>query len=554
MKKISYLPLLLLAAVSTALFLPALGHHFLINWDDNQYLVGNPAAHGLAIENIKAAFTTNFVGNYAPLHIISYMVDYEVWGLRASGFILTNILLHAANGIFFYLLLKRIAGEKVWAFFASLIFLAHPVQVESVVWISQRKNVLAMLFFLISFYLYVLYKEKEMQPRIGLYLASLASFALSLLSKSVAVVAPVAFLLYDICYLNNRSIRSLLADKVPFLLIAGLFGIVAVQSHSAQLQGGVTSYHGGSFFATVLTMLPVLVRYLTKVFWPADLSAYYDLPIKTSVDFEVAGAALIVALLFLVGIVTYRRKREMFFWFVTFFLFLLPVSQIIPIVTLMNDRYLYFPMLGATVFLGMALFRDVGWVELRALWKYIPAVSFSILAVAACSAATLHRIPVWKNSFTLWSDAIKKSPDVALTHDCFGEGLLEQGQIEKAIKEFETALKLEPNLPPENLSPGLRRTVANTRNNLGAAYGLKGMTDEAIEEFTLAIRLDPDFDRAYFNLGNALMHKGLTGQALRSFETAVRLNPQNPQFVTNLRHTKELIRTGGFTNSRGKAD
>jgi tetratricopeptide (TPR) repeat protein len=161
--------------------------------------------------------------------------------------------------------------------------------------------------------------------------------------------------------------------------------------------------------------------------------------------------------------------------------------------------------------------------------------------IGACAATTIHRIPLWQNSYTLWGDAVKKSPNVALTHDSFGEGLLEQGRIDEAIRELKIALKLEPNLPPERLSVGLRIAAANTHNNLGAGYGLKGMTDEAIEQFTLAIQMNPMFDRAYFNLGNALMHKGLVDQALRSFETAVRLSPRNPAFQANLKLTREIV-------------
>jgi tetratricopeptide (TPR) repeat protein len=220
----------------------------------------------------------------------------------------------------------------------------------------------------------------------------------------------------------------------------------------------------------------------------------------------------------------------------------------------MNDRYLYFPMLGAAAFLSAAAIRDVTWSELLHSKKYIPVSIFCILVIGACAATTIHRIPVWQNSYTLWGDAVKKSPNVALTHDSFGEGLLEQGQIEEAISEFKTALKLELNLPPERLSVGLRIAAANTHNNLGAGYGLKGMTDEAIEQFTLAIQMNPAFGRAYFNLGNALMHQGLIDRALRCFETAVRLSPYNPAFNANLSMTREIIKSRGIQKPTGKGN
>jgi protein O-mannosyl-transferase len=539
----AYLPLLALAIVSFAIYWPALGHDFLINWDDSQYLLENPVIRGLTLDHLRSAFTTSFLGNYAPLHIISYMLDYEIWGLRASGFIFTNILLHAANGLLYYLLLRRLAGEKVWVFLAALIFLLHPVQVESVVWISQRKNLLAMCLFLIGLYSYTAYTGKDERHGTWWYLLSLASFTLALLAKSVAVILPLVLVLFDLCYREKQDIKRVLSDKVPFAVIATVFAVVAIKSHSAQVQGGEAAYYGGSPYATFLTMLPVLARYLGMVFWPARLSAFYDPPVKTGVDSEVAWAALLCVVLILLGAFLYRRRRDIFFWYALFFVGLIPVSQIVPIVTLMNDRYLYFPMLGAAACLGIMLFRDVVWRDaLKSRW-FIPAALCSLILVVACSGATLSRIGVWRNSATLWRDAVQKAPNAAIPHDSFGEGLLQQGEIAEAVRQFKVALSLEPDPAAAELSVNTRATIANTRNNLGTTYGMQGMTDAAIEQFTVAIRLNPAFAKAYFNLGNALMHKELIEEALRCFETAVRLNPGNPAFNANLRLTREIMST-----------
>jgi len=482
------------------------------------------------------------------------MLDYETWGLRASGFIFTNILLHAANGILFYLFLSRLAGERVWVFFSSLIFLLHPVQVESVVWVSQRKTVLAMFFFLTGFYFYARYREREGKADIRLYLLSILAFSLSLLSKSVAVVFPVVLLAFDVCYRKRHDFKALFIDKIPFLVIALILGLVAINTQSAEFQGGRTSYHGGSLYATLLTMLPVLIRYMIMVLWPVSLSAYYSPPIKTYMDLEVAWAAFVLALFCLMGVMLFRRKRQMFFWFALFFICLVPVSQVVPIVTLMNDRYLYFPMLGATAFLGAAVFRDVTWSQLLSARKYIPVSIFSILAIGACSAVTLQRIPVWQSSYTLFSDAVKKAPHVAVTHQGFGEGLLDEGRIDEAIAEFKIALSLRPSILSDNIDSSTRHALATTYNDLGAAYGMKGMTDMAIDHFTIAIQMNPRNDKAYFNLGNALVHKGLMIQALRCFETAVQLNPHNPRFHANLRQTREFIKSGNFKSPAERTD
>ena len=540
------LHLLVLTIASFALFWQALGHDFLINWDDRQYVLDNPVIRGFSFEHLKTAFTTFYIGNYAPLHLISYMLDYEIWGLRASGFIFTNLLLHTVNGLLFYLLLKRVDGEKAWILPAALIFLLHPVQVESVVWVSQRKNLLAMLFFLICIYLYSLYKEKNRNHDKLFYILSLAAFLMALLSKSVVVILPLVLILYDVCYREKSNIKGLLIDKLPFIIIAVIFSFVAVESQSIQFQGGKTSYHGGTPYATFLTMLPVLVHYLRLVIWPAGLGAVYDVPIKTGIDAEVAVAAVLCAILFFVGIALYRRRRDIFFWFALFFIGLIPVSQIVPIVTLMNDRYLYFPMLGATAFLGVVMFRDAKWRELLDQPKNIAASGCFLLIAGALAAATFQRVGVWQNSATLWGDAVRKAPKLALTYDCFGEGLLQQGRIDEAISQLEIAIRMEPDAATRTLSQSERIGLANTRNNLGTAYGMKGMTDAAIMQFTIAIQLNPDFAKAYYNLGNGLMHKGLVAQALRSFENAVRLEPGNQAFVANLSLTREILNRGNL--------
>jgi len=543
-KNSRYVPLVLLMAITLAIFWPSLKHDFLINWDDQQYVTQNPSIMGLTLEHVKTAFTKSFSGNYAPLHLLSYMVDYDIWGLKPSGFIFTNILLHAINGALFYLLIMKMSGESVPAFFASLLFLLHPVQVESVVWVSQRKTLLAMTFFLLAMLWYVAYKKgKQESPGRSkvFYSLSLAALVLASLSKSVVVVFPLVVLLYDICFDERKSLSSLLIDKIPFAVVSVFVANLAIGTHDAQTVGGVTTYHGGTLYTTLLTMMPVLASYLRLVFWPSNLSAFYDPPIKTAIDVGVAAAGVLCIVLIAVGILLYRRRRDLFFWFLLFFIGLIPVSQIVPLVTIMNDRYLYFPMLGASAFFGILAFRGRRWSSLVAS-KYAMAVfALCLMVVGAYAVATSQRIGVWQNSATLWGDAVQKAPEVALTHDGYGEGLLALGRVDEALDQFKIALSMTPDAAVKDLNAGQRDAYANTLNNLGAAYGLKGRTDDAIGMFRAAIRLKPDLGKAYFNLGNALMHKGLTSDALKYFDTAVLLEPANPMFRANRDNTRLLL-------------
>ena len=537
----SWMPLLVLALVSMAVFCRALGHDFLINWDDRQYVLDNSIIRGFSLDHLKAAFTTFYLGNYAPLHLVSYMLDYQFCGMNATGFILSNILLHTMNGMLFYLLLRRIAGERVWIFAAALIFLLHPVQVESVAWVSQRKNLLAMSFFLMAIYLYREYRGGERKKPALFYLLSLAAFILALLAKSVVVILPLVLILFDNCLLNRRDLKGLFLDKVPFIAIAAIFCVVAVESQSMQYQGGRSSWHGGTPYATFLTMLPVLASYLRMIAWPANLSAFYDVPIRTAVDGEVAMAALLCLILIAAGVLLYRRRRPLFFWFALFFIGLIPVSQIVPIVTLMNDRYLYFPMLGAASFLGMVAFGDKVWSELSPSPKALAVPLIFLFMTVALAAASVRRVGVWWDSATLWGDAVRKAPNLALTHDSYGEGLLQQGDIDEAVGQFMIALSLDKARDGIQEDAGERNARADTHNNLGTAYGMKGLADAAIDQFSTAIRLNPGFAKAYYNLGNGLMHKGMFAEALQCFEIAVRLEPANPALLDKLMMTRDLI-------------
>lgn len=533
---------LLLALLSLAVYWPATKHAFLVNWDDPQYVVENPLIRGLTLPRVASAFSSYLAGNYAPLHLVSYMLDYEIWGLQAFGFILGNLVLHTLNGLLYFLLLRRLEGNRAWIFLASLIFVLHPVQVESVVWVSQRKTLLAMTFSLAAIHSYASYRERGSARSAGLpYAMSLVSFLLALLSKSVAIVVPVVLLLYDLCLRGETKGRGFLGGKVPFLALGVAFGIVAVLSHSAQQLGGGTDYHGGSPHATFLTMLTVLIRYVALVLWPANLSAYYDPPVKTSVDFEVMAAGFVILLLILGGGILYRRRRDLFFWFAVFFVGLLPVSQIVPIVTLMNDRYLYFPMLGASAIVGYAFLRDLEWDELARSTRAAVRGALVLLVVGALAIATVRRTGVWRDSETLWADATRKAPHVAVTHDAYGEGLLAGGKVDEAIRQFQIALSKEPDFGGSGNGKGIRAAYANTHNNLGAAYGMKGRHDAATDQFEIAIRLNPRLAGAYFNLGNALMQKGDLPRAVLSLETAYRLNPQNPAFEANYRGARELF-------------
>lgn len=497
-----FLPLFLLLTATFAVYAWSLGHDFLINYDDDVYVTANEAIRGATPEHLRMAFTSIYGGNYAPFQIVSYMLDYAIWGMRPAGFILTNIICHALNGILFYWLLLSFRWERLYAFLAAAIFLLHPVQVESVVWISQRKNLLSMLFFLAALHFYLSYRDKKGEEgRRTLYVSSVACFILSLLAKSVAVVLPPILFLYDFCFPEKDGRKWRLADKIPYILAAAAVALAAIITQKPELGGGRTGFHGGGGMSTFLTMLPVFARYLGLLFWPADLSAIYTPPIKTALDMQALLAALLICLLFCLALYLYRRRRPLFFWLTLFFVGLLPVSQIVPLLTLMNDRYLYFPMLGGAAFL-------VGCVRLGGEKLRRPLVIILCIALIPLSLLSERRARVWKDSVSLLSDTVKKAPE---SYEAWSH----------LINAYWYAGKLDA-VPREYLrNPHYR----NALRFLGVHHTRRGAPQLGRFFFVQYVRSYPDDPEGYLGLADNYMRTGELESAERVLGAALALQP-----------------------------
>jgi protein O-mannosyl-transferase len=544
-------PVLFLLVATVLVYYPVTRHEFLVNWDDPTYVTLNPDIRGFTASHLRHAFTSIYVGNYAPLHIISYMFDYSLWGMRAAGYFLTNIVLHAVNGILFYLLLFRMNGRRLWAFFAAFIFLLHPVQVESVAWVSQRKNLLAMTFFLAAFHLYVAYRDSD-RGRGVRYSLSVTAFAAALLAKSVAVILPPVLILYDFCYPDRRSGKRTvrLADKVPYLLCAAAVAVTAYITQSPELNagGGRRPYYGGSPAATFLTMLPVFVKYLRLLFWPADLSAFYSPAVKTGLDAEVAASAAVLAVVVVLAVWLFRRRKDLFFWCGVFFLGLLPVSQIVPIVTLMNDRYLYFPLLGASALIaGIVLPESLReWSDRR----LVGGVVLISMLVAPLPFLSRERSDVWRNSVTLWSDAARRTPRSVVSWINLGDALKSAGDMAGAESAYRKSLALQPDFTEGIVTLGNLFLVTG-RSQEASRYYLQALSLDPANKVALKnigilctqnnriedgrtylerlTRIHPEYDEGFLTLGNNRYIAGDPAGAERAYLTALKLNPAAPQ-------------------------
>lgn len=492
-------------------FAPSLRHEFILVWDDSTYVLSNSAAHGFSPLHLKTAFTSSLCGNYAPLHTVSYMLDYTFWGLNPAGYILHNILLHIASGLLLYALLIRCAFTRLTALAAAFIFLLHPVQVESVVWVAQRKNLLAMFFFLASFHCYLDYRRRETQSgRTTGYGLSLFGFLCALLSKSAAIILPLALLAYDLGYAPRTRIRQSLADKIPYLFLAGIAALIALNSHQEGNWGGRTGYHGGSPLATFHTMLPVLGRYVRNLAWPTDLSAFYQVRIRQAADAESLAWLIIICGLIGLGIRLYRRQRPLFFWYALFFLGLTPVSQIIPIVTMMNDRYLYFPMLGAAPFVcccAATLLRRCHTRPARLVLGLLLALS-----LAALPLLSISRARVWQSPLTLWEDTVAKAPGLILFHHHLAEEYYRRGEYGKLVATCRETLA---RWPDDQKSLELAGTTLTQQGDVMAGR---------IYLETLARRHPEDLD-GMLELAENYRKSDETGKALAACRAVLAQNP-----------------------------
>jgi tetratricopeptide (TPR) repeat protein len=495
-----------LVALTLGVYGRALGHTFLLNWDDLTYVLENPAIRGLDLEHLRLVFGGPYFGNYAPLHLLSYSLDQAIWGLEPAGFVATNLALHAANGVLFFGLLVRLGLSPAAAGFGAGIFLVHPVQVESVVWISERKNLLAMFFSLAGVRAYLSFRSREGMRRWVPYMGSLAAISAALLSKAAAVVVPPLLLLLDVGHVPTERRRGALLDKVPFAFAATGLALATVASQREMIEEGRSAFAMDGL-TTFFTMTPIVVRYLAMLAWPAALSALYTPEIRTAPDPTFVASAILLLVLAGLGVWIWFRARRLFAPYAFFFVALVPVLQLVPLPTLVNDRYLYFPMLGACALAGIAI--EAALARPR-LGRVVSAAGAAV--VFALGATSFARTDVWRDDLTLWTDVAEKAPGSALAWTGLATSLADRGRVAEAVPAFHRALALDPVHPL-------------ALNGLGAAYNSLGQFEVARPLLLRATELPGDPFPAYMNLGTGYLATGDPAGAERAFEAALAVRP-----------------------------
>ncbi len=555
-----FLACVILIALSVIVYAPLAGFGF-VTWDDPTYVYSNPqVAQGLTWQGIQWAFTSTVASNWHPATWLSHMLDVQLYGMNPGPHHITSLVLHILNTLLLFGLLFRMTGAWGRSAFAAGLFALHPLHVESVAWIAERKDVLSTLFWMLTIAAYVAYVRR---PRPGRYLLVLALFGLGLMAKPMLVTLPFVLLLLDFWPLQRVEVghsagQSALAafrQQVPGLLRLvreklPLFALAAVSSAVtvlAQRHGGaVRGLEAVPLGLRLANALAAYLAYIGKMVWPVRLAAFYPLGAATPV-FEACLGAL---LLFAVTVFAVRARRRHGYLLVGWLWY---VGTLVPVIGLvqvgdqsMADRYTYVPLIG--------LFLIAAWgaPELLARWQHgrlaLPAAAGCVLL--ACAALAGAQVRYWSDSAALWQRALAVTEGNYIAHNELGDILMEQGRVEEAIPHFVESLRIKPGfaLAQINLGLALMRQgkfdeaarsfgeavritpgFAEAHDEWGQALARQGKFDEAIGQYTEAVRLKPDFALAQANLGTALMQQGRFDEAARSLEEALRLKPEFPE-------------------------
>ena len=499
------------------------------NFDDNIYVTENPHVNtGFTLRNIQWAFKTFHAANWHPLTWISHMLDCQVFGLNPWGHHLINVLLHALNTALLFLLLKRMTGALGRAAACAALFGLHPLRVESVAWVAERKDVLSTFFWILSIWSYVEFSQTgSWSRRVTFYLSAVTLCACGLMSKSMLVTMPFLLLLLDFWPLNRLRfpVWPILLEKIPFLALSIVSSVVTFLAQKSGM--AVQSLSSISLSSRLLNCVISYCRYLGKTFWPVDLAMYYPYAQQQS-SIAVVSA---VSLLLLISALTLLQSKKRAYLFVGWFWFLGTLVPVIGLVQLslqsMADRYSYFPSIG--------LFIAVVWLvcDLTIRWEWRRTVLPISLVVPSilCAALTYRQIGYWSGSEMLYQHTLAVTKDNAVVHLNLGGYLSkDHRRWDEAIAEYQQAIALNP-------------TLVSAYNNLGNIYSqLSGREDDAITQFQKAVARLPNYAEAHTNLGREFLRKGDLPNAVFQFEQAIKSNPNIVEAHAN--YGTALLRMG----------
>jgi tetratricopeptide (TPR) repeat protein len=498
------LSLCVVLLVTSFSLLPCIENEF-TNWDDDLHVTANTSIKSLSWKNIKTIFTSFYVGHYMPLTILSYAVEYRFFTLNPHAYHTTNLLFHLFNCVLVFWLVYLLSGKELTGFIVALLFGIHPLHVESVVWISERKDVLYTFFFLSSLICYLLYLRQRGTKRY--YSLALLFFILSLLSKSMAVTLPFVLYLFDI-FFHRAFNRRTLFEKVPFFALAVAFGIITLFSAAPAIR------HDVSLLKSPFIASYGLVLYLIKLVLPLNLSCIYPYPEGVSYipQWKLLGPGVLV-ILGILCIIFLGKKTQyrdtLLFGCLFFLVTILPVLQILPVgQVIAADRYTYIPAIGIFFLAGRGIsYLYENKIQYSLTLKTFSSVLFAGIVIVL-GILTWERCHVWRDSITLWSDVLEKYPNSSTAYNDRGGAYLAKKEYQNALYDFTQAIKITPH-------------YAQAHNNLCYTYRMLSENEKAIVHCKKAIEIDPILVESYANLGNMYASTGKYEEAIMMYKKAI---------------------------------
>ncbi len=546
-------------------------HYDFVNYDDADYVRENLRIRsGWTLDAFRWAFSTGHAGNWHPLTWLSHMTDCQLFGLNPGAHHLVNVLLHAVTAALLFGLLKRMTWSLWRSAFVAALFALHPLHVESVAWVAERKDVLSALFGILTLWSYVRYIEQMTLHR---HFLCLLFFSLGLMAKPMLVTLPFVLLLLDFwplgrmdtavsggmsearkkgsptATLPRRNLQSLIREKIPFFLLAAASSIV---TYVIQQRGGAveTIAHLAVSFRLANALLSY-VTYLSMMLWPVNLAVFYPYP-SVFIIWRVAAAAVFLLGISILAVRTRARYPYLpvgWFWYIGT---LVPVIGIIQVgEQSMADRYTYLPSIGMFIIFAWSIPDLLG----RSQARSIPLAVAAGVAILLCMITTWGQVRFWRNSITLFEHALAVTANNYTAHNALGLTLAQQGNQREAITHYQDALRIKPNDATVHYNLGLalasqgkykdaiehyfealalKPNHAQARTNLGVVLYDQGRVAEAIAQYTEALRLRPDLVEAHYNLGLARASQGAYKEAIRHYSEALRLRPDSPNTHNNL--------------------
>ena len=527
--------------LSCAVFFPVLQNGF-VDWDDDNTLLENPYYRGLGWKQLRWMFSTFHMGHYQPLSWTTFGLDYLIWGTEPFGYHLTSLMLHAANAVLFYFICRRLfstvfsitaerpgLGLSSAAGFGALLFAVHPLRVESVAWATERRDVLSGLFFLACIELYLRAHENPHNQTGRRWLtAAVMAHALSLFSKATAITLPVVLLLLDIYPLKRLPARfstwfklagrSVMREKLPFLGLAVLFGLIAL---AAQQEAGALKQVQQYFFSYRMAQAFYGIGfYLWKSVLPVRLSPLYELPF--AFDAWMPLFLVSVAAVIFITMALYLLRRRCPALLACWVYYIVVVSPMLGIAQsgpqLVADRYSYLSCLSWAALAGGVFFTiwQQGQRWDQGILGRVSAAAVAMGIVAGLGVLTWNQIGVWRDTKTLWQHVLRIAPETSIAHYNLARFLAKRGDQVEAIDHYREALRFNPN-------------DAETRNNLGLLLAMRGDIKGSLAELQKAIDSNPKYSQAIFNMGRILARQGDLQNAKLKYDEALQLNPQQAE-------------------------